>query len=489
MILEFFIGVFVSILAIISFLSLNYMKSINKWIIVTSKFIYFSGHPLLDDDQIFEEISKRFKNVFSSLVIVIFKTILFLVIILILIGVSSLFIALARDIEIPNIGSQEFISSLFPKYLIQFPFILGSLIPVFLVPLFLNKRNKKKDVYSPIDKFLHYIFLGNKNIAKFLFKIELWIHKKQLNKSGASQNVYISGLARAGTTVLMQYLGQLSEFKSLSYRNLPFLFIPKTGLKLISKRKTEEKERFHQDGMTHSLNSYEALEEPFWRDYIGEKYIFDKIIQKHIIDQKVFEKYNAFRKLVAGDKVYLAKNNNHLLRAASLHKLDKAKGNNTITIIPFRDPYGQAKSLLKQHLLLSKLQKEDGFTLDYMDFLVHHEFGLHTKQPVLDNNNIQLITDHKDSLEYWLKIWYVYYEEVYKQFSNKENFHFFNYNSFVEDPYNSLANLIGILDISEKRINSITLKKFTPKEKIKEEIMERKYTELYNKMDLITINK
>jgi hypothetical protein len=162
-------------------------------------------------------------------------------------------------------------------------------------------------------------------------------------------------MARAGTTVLMQYLGELQEFKSLSYRNLPFLFMPKTWPRLTFNKKSKEKERFHQDGVKHSLNSYEALEEPFFRNNLGEQYIKDDKIVKHELNQKVYKRYNSFRKLVAKDKIYLSKNNNHLLRAESLHQLDIKHDNKTITVIPFRYPYEQANSLLKQHKLLSEL--------------------------------------------------------------------------------------------------------------------------------------
>ena len=489
MILEFFIGAFVSALVIISFLSIRYIDSINKWILVTSKFVYYSGHPLWDDEQIFEEITKRFKTVFTSLTIVIFKTILFLFFILVLVALSSLFIYMIRNNSLPQFNSLELASILFPRYLVQFPFLIGTIIPMIIAPLFFKNKKNINATYSPIEKFLHYIFLGNKNIAKFLFKLELWFNKKHIKALYTSQNIYISGMARAGTTVLMQYLGQLPEFKSLSYKNLPFLFLPKTGSRLISNKKFKERERSHQDGIKHSINSYEALEEPFWRNYIGEKYIHDKTILKHTISQELFEKYNSFRKLVAGEKIYLAKNNNHLLRAEVLHQLDKAKVNKTITIIPFRDPYDQANSLLKQHLLLSKMQEEDDFVLDYMDFLVHHEFGLHTKTPNLSNNNTISILYDINSIQYWLEIWYLYYLEVLKQFSNKEGFYFFCYENFRDHPKQSLEKLLSVIDLPESLINKIFIKEFKVKNNVQSVYADVKYLELYNKLKLTAINK
>jgi len=491
MILEFFSGFFISVLAIFFFIRLNYMESVNKWILVLSKFVYYSGHPILNEDQIFDEISKRFKQVFTSLVTVILKTVSFILAIILLVGFSSLLISMIRSLKIPELYSSKFISFVFPNYLVHLPFLIGSIIPVLFIPYFLNKRRVvKKDVYSPIDKFLHYTFLGNKNIAKFLFNLELFFNKRKIKnvKEANLKNVYISGLARAGTTVLMQYLGQLPEFKSLSYKNLPFLFMPKTGLKVVSKKEKQEIERFHQDGIKHSIESYEALEEPFWRNYIGQEYIFDKTIQKHEVDKKVYEKYVAFRKLVASDKIYLAKNNNHLLRAESLAELDRSNGIETITIIPFRDPYEQAKSLLKQHVLLSDLQKEDEFTLDYMDFLVHHEFGLHTKAPLL-NSEVIIINNHtKDKLDYWLEIWYSYYNEMYKQFSEKEGFCFFCYETFVNDPQNSIKSLLKVIGLSEKKSNTILFNVYKSKTADNDMSKNEKYSLLYKKIKFKAIN-
>lgn len=487
--MTFLAGFIVSILAISIFLKINYIASISNWILETSQFVYYSGHPLLDDDQIYDEIKKRFKGVFCSLMIVLIKTALFLTLTIALVGFSSIAVFLLSGKDFPSYGSEQFFTYIFPNYLKEFPFILGSLLPMFLIPLLSRKNAKEKIPYTSIEKLLHYIFLGNKNISQFIFKVELLLNKKKLKEIKPNQNVYISGMARAGTTVLMQYLGQLPEFKSLSYKNLPFLFMPKTWPRLISKKKTEEKERFHQDGIKHSLNSYEALEEPFFRNYLGELYIKKNRIVKHELNQKIFKKYNAFRRLVAAENIYLAKNNNHLLRAQSLHNFDKDCNNKTITIIPFRNPYEQAKSLLKQHKLLSVLQMEDSFTLDYMDFLVHHEFGIHCKIPILTETNIDSVSKiDKNSIEYWLEIWYLFYNQVYTIFNEEENVYFFCYEYFIPDPKRSLLTLFKVFNIPEERIIDINIVNFRAKGSNRNIDENLKYIILYNRLRSIAIN-
>ena len=492
MIFEALAGLLVALIGAFIFISIKYTKSVSEWILETSKFVYFTGHPLLDDDQKQEIITAKFKNVFKTLSIVIFKTILIILLIIIVVILFSIALLYLREGKVIDFQSPNISQELFPQYLYKAPFIVGSLLPILFIPFLpkiLKSSKSNTNEYSPIDKFLHYTFLGNNSLAKTLFKIELSLNKNKLSSSAPVKNVYVSGLARAGTTVLMQYLGQLSEFKSLSYRNLPFLFLPVTWPKFSSKKKVKEKERFHKDGVKHSLNSYEALEEPFWLHYLGNDYIKEKTVKYHNISESVYEKYNSFRKLIAKDKIYLSKNNNHLLRASSLHLLDAENGNITKTIVPFREPYEQAKSLLNQHNTLSKLQEEDEFTLDYMNFLVHHEFGMNAKVSFLEEEDTHHVYDlDKNSIEYWLEIWYIFYKKVYEIYNGEENIYFFCYEIFVKDPHRSLVSLINAIELPVSLVDSISIKEFKPKKAAKSPSTDDKFLELYTKLNLIAIN-
>ena len=203
MILELLSGVFVSLVAIIIVSKISILDTANKWIIVTSKFVYYSGHPILNDDDIYAEITKRFKTVFLSLSILIIKIVAIFLIILITIGLTAAIVALIQNESLANFNSDNFLAFYFPPYLVEFPFIIGSLLPLVFIPVF--KRSKsEKETYSAIDKFLHYTFIGNKNIAKLLFKVELLLSRKKVKNLEPITSVYISGMARAGTTVLMQ---------------------------------------------------------------------------------------------------------------------------------------------------------------------------------------------------------------------------------------------------------------------------------------------
>ena len=69
---------------------------------------------------------------------------------------------------------------------------------------------------------------------------------------------------------------------------------------------------------------------------------------------------------------YISKNNNNLLRIESIAEAFP----NSLFLVPFRDPFQQAYSLLTQHKNFINLQTEDKFVKNYMTYLVHHEFGI-----------------------------------------------------------------------------------------------------------------
>ena len=70
-------------------------------------------------------------------------------------------------------------------------------------------------------------------------------------------------------------------------------------------------------------------------------------------------------------QVYLAKNNNAVLRLKSMLPLNP----DMTVFVLVRDPLQHAFSLMKQHQKFEKEQTEDPFILEYMNWLGHHEFG------------------------------------------------------------------------------------------------------------------
>ena len=81
-------------------------------------------------------------------------------------------------------------------------------------------------------------------------------------------NVFITGLARSGTTILLNSLYKSNSFASLTYLDMPFVLAPNLWSKISSKKIfIDVKERAHEDGIKLSIESPEAFEEVFWKTF------------------------------------------------------------------------------------------------------------------------------------------------------------------------------------------------------------------------------
>lgn len=266
-----------------------------------------------------------------------------------------------------------------------------------------GKVSKKSETeeYSSMAKMTHRLALAAPSRGEMLLDIEHMVSAKPPTEAAEGRHVFVSGLARAGTTVLMRAIYESSQFASLTYRDMPFVMAPNLWARLSqsSKRDMEKTERAHGDSVLVDFDSPEALEEPFWRTFCGKDYIKDDRLVPHSADDEVI---NSYRKFVDhalaryGRGRYLAKNNNNILRLGAL----RSAFPNASILIPFRSPIDQAASLKKQHERF--LDVDDPFTHDYMSWLAHHEFGPgHRPFDIADG-----IPDASpETIDYWLALW------------------------------------------------------------------------------------
>lgn len=252
--------------------------------------------------------------------------------------------------------------------------------------------------YSRLDRVLHYLALEHLSVGELCFEIEENIFKP----SAISQkSVYVTGLARAGTTALMRAIHATEQFASLTYDDMPFVLSPNLWGKVTSlhaKRRVMQ-ERAHGDGIQVDFDAPEALEEVFWRLHCGTRYIGSGTLRAHSVDYETVKKLLIYQGLICkkyGRQRYLAKNNNCILRIASLYP----KTDIITYLIVFRNPVAQARSLFDQHI---RFRNADSFTKRYMTWLAHHEFGA-THRPFQFSEACQ-IDGSPDQLSYWLQRW------------------------------------------------------------------------------------
>jgi len=342
------------------------------------------------------------------------KMVVYLLLVVLLLAVAVLIII--SPYHIPDLSS-------LPAWAEVLAISLGASLP-FFVPL-----PKSASGYSEPAKLLHRLVLNNYALQLKLFKREL---KKVQGKAKDERFIIVSGLARAGTTSLMNVLAENQQLKSLHYGQMPFLLSPNTWSRIYKPKGKKELERSHKDGIKISLRSNEALEEHFFKAITGDRFIGDETITQHQVSSEEYAHYLNYQKLVAKDtsSIYLAKNNNFILRYRAFRKFN----DKFCFIILFRHPLYHAASLLEKHKQYIQLQSEDPFVLEYMDWLGHHEFGQNHKWFSLDGS--QPPQESKDSLDYWLQVWINYYQ--YAQNIEHTNSIFIDYQDFCERPKQTL---------------------------------------------------
>jgi hypothetical protein len=263
--------------------------------------------------------------------------------------------------------------------------------------------------YGLGSRLLHRLALANASVVEASFDVErLALRPEMPDRSG---HAYVTGLARAGTTVLMRALHGSGAFASPTYLDMPFVLMPNLWKSMSGwkRRSDDPQERAHGDGIAVSPDSPEAFEEVFWRAFQGGDYILaDRLIGQDI-NPETGKKYLEWVSLILrryGRSRYLSKNNNNILRLGGL--LDLLPGSTFFVV--FRDPESHANSLLAQHLHFLALQKDESFTLEYMNWLGHHEFGAGYKPFVLDKSPLDAVVPRDaGNIEHWREMWSRYY--------------------------------------------------------------------------------
>lgn len=258
--------------------------------------------------------------------------------------------------------------------------------------------------YSVADRALHRLALQFTPIRDICFDIDQQFSDPDINVA-AGRHVFIAGLARAGTTILMRRFYATGFYRSLLYRDMPFVLAPNLWRKLsaLSQRKQTLSERAHGDRILISADSPESLDEVFWRTF-DAFYVKKDCLVPHAPPKSVRQKYASYVRAILsaqdGDAyLYLCKNNNNILRLDAIRETFP----NAMLLIPFRDPLAQAFSLLRQHRRFSEIQRHSKFTLAYMTWLGHHEFGLgHRPFRFAPSESERYDTN---AIEYWLQLW------------------------------------------------------------------------------------
>ena len=282
--------------------------------------------------------------------------------------------------------------------------------------------------YSWLQQKLHQFALS----SKFMREVTVDIESSTISPNQTDDNhVFISGLARSGTTILLNAIYASNEFASLSYKDMPFVLAPNLWSKLsFNKQDIDSVERAHGDGIKVSEEAPEAFEEVFWMTFDEDGKDIKEKFKNYV--QLINHRYQKER--------YLSKNNQNIRR---LELISNTFPDSKI-LIPFRNSIQHAYSLLFQHQRFIAESKKDSFISEYMKWIGHKEFGP-SYIPIHKRNLI--FKDHFD-INHWLEQWYLTYQNCYEALKHKDNIHFICYEQLCISN-NYWSDILKMLDIRE----------------------------------------
>lgn len=209
--------------------------------------------------------------------------------------------------------------------------------------------------------------------------------RDRLDRLPIAEPLWITGLARSGSTILLELLASHPQLASHRYRDFPPVLTPYLWNRLLEfmpLRPEVPAERSHQDGIMVTSDSPEAFEEPAWMAFFPNLHDSrDPPLLDDATEQPAFERFlrDHMRKLllVRERPRYLAKANYDSTRHGYLLKLFP----DARFIVPIREPVWHVASLMKQHRLFSEAQARYPAARRHLARVGHFEFGL-DRQPL-----------------------------------------------------------------------------------------------------------
>jgi hypothetical protein len=189
--------------------------------------------------------------------------------------------------------------------------------------------------------------------------------------------VYVAGIARAGTTIVLELLSRHPEVATHKYRDFPGQFIPVWWNRGQRGQAAPLSERAHGDRLQVSVDSPEAMEETLWMAFFADLHrpevscVLDRSTSNLRFEQ-FYQDHLKKLLLVRERSRYVAKGNYNLTRFGYLQKLFP----DARFVVVVRNPRDQIVSLIRQQRLFSAGESDYPRALAHMRRVGHFEFGL-----------------------------------------------------------------------------------------------------------------
>ena len=115
--------------------------------------------------------------------------------------------------------------------------------------------------YNLISRIFHRITLQSNMLQNVFFDLEKFLFLDK-NSKIQTKSLFITGLARSGSTILLNNLYDTGYFASLKYSDMPFILCPNLWHKIniFNFKKDLKQIRAHNDGIEFNYTSPEAFE-------------------------------------------------------------------------------------------------------------------------------------------------------------------------------------------------------------------------------------
>ncbi|MBP3127064.1 sulfotransferase [Thalassospira sp. ER-Se-21-Dark] len=273
--------------------------------------------------------------------------------------------------------------------------------------------------------------------------------------------IFIAGLARSGSTILLETLAGHADAATHRYRDYPPVFTPwlwNRFVDLAPGKKNVAVERTHADGINVTPESPEAFEEMIWMAFFNNLHEIGKsnVLDGHI-SNPAFEQFyrDHIRKLihVRGGQRYVSKANYLVTRMEYLLSIFP----DARFVLPVRDPVWHIASLIKQHKLFCAGEADNPRAIAHMQRVGHYEFGL-DRRPINTGDlhetfAIMKLWTNGDEIEGWARYWSnLHHYLADRMIVNKDLAKatlVVRYEDLVADPAKQLASLFDHVELDD----------------------------------------
>lgn len=260
-------------------------------------------------------------------------------------------------------------------------------------------------------------------------QLETFAHRGALGSIPVDRPVFVTGMARAGTTITLEMLSRHPQVGTHRYTDFVVPYLPIWWQRILPRlpfRGLEQPvERIHKDRIRVTQESPEAIEEMVWVRFFPHLHDPERVsVLGADTSNPSFERFYAehIRKLllVRGRQRYVAKNN---YLATRLGYLVRALPSARVFLL-VRNPISHIASLAKQHRIFRDLAAAEPRQLLLTRVAAHFEFGPHRVSTNVGNperqREIEACWQDGREVRGWALHWASLYEFLHAELERDE---------------------------------------------------------------------